>query len=311
MKWTKVAALLLIAMLLFGCSNAVVGRVGEAELKQDDVDKRLALFKLFSPDFDTSTIDRADIVDGLLEEQVVLSEAEKEGITVEDEEVEAAFQEIKQSLENQFGDEKKMASALKKFKLTMDDLKKLVENNMKIQQLYIQITADVEVPDEEVQKYYQDHIAEFKMPEQVKASHILVEEEKVANELKERLEKGDDFAELAKEHSIDPGSRESGGELGYFPRGQMVAEFDQAAFSTPVGELSSVTKTNHGYHIIKVEDKKPARTLTLEEVKPFLSMQLEAQKKDEKFLTYIEEIKTKYKPENKLAKDKPNKETQK
>lgn len=311
MRWIKVAALLLVMMLLFGCSNAVVGRVGEKEIKQADVDKRLAIFKLFSPDFDASTIDRADIVDQLLEEQAVLLEADKEGISVKEEEVEAAMEEIKTGLEGQFGDEKKMNSALKKFSVTMDDLKEIVVTNLKIQQLYTKVTADVKVTDDEVQKYYQDHIAEFKMPEQVKASHILVEEEKVANELKARLDKGEDFAELAKEFSTDPGSRESGGELGYFPAGKMVQEFDQVAFSTPVGEISPVTKTTFGYHIIKVEDKKPAYTLTLEEVKPFLSMQLESQKRDEKFMAYLEEIKTKYKPENKLAKDKPDQEKKK
>ncbi len=101
----------------------------------------------------------------------------------------------------------------------------------------------------------------------MKASHILVKEEKLAQELRERLEKGEDFAALAKEYSTDQGSRENGGQLGYFPAGKMVPEFDQAAFSTPVGQLSPVTKSQFGYHIIKVEDKKPARTQTLEEVK--------------------------------------------
>ena len=311
MKWTKVVTLLTVAFLLFGCSNAVVGRVGDKEIKQADVDKRISIFKLFSPDFDVSTIARADIVDQLLEEQVVMAEADKKDITVKDEDAQPAMDEIKKGLENQFGDEKKMASGLEKFKLTWDDLKEIVVNNIKIQKLYTQVTGDVKITDKEVEKYYQEHVAEFAMPEQVKASHILVKEEKLANELKARLEKGEDFAKLAKEHSIDPGSRESGGELGYFPAGRMVPEFDKAAFSTPVGQLSPVIKTEHGYHIIKVEDKKPARTLTLEEVKPFLAMQLESQKKDEKFLAYIEQLKAEAKPENKLVKDKPTKDNQK
>lgn len=305
LKWTKVAACLTVAFLLVGCSNTVVGRVGDKEIKQADVDKRIAIFKLFSPDFDVSTIARADIVDQLLEEQMVIAAADEKGITVTDEEAQLSMDEIKEGLENQFGDEKKTASTLKKFNITWDDLKEIVVNNIKIQQLYTQVTADVKVTDEEVQKYYQDHVAEFAMPEQVKASHILVEEEKLANELRTRIEKGEDFAELAKEHSADPGSRENGGELGYFSAGRMVPEFDKAAFSTPVGQISPVIKTEHGYHIIKVEDKKPARTLTLEEVKPFLSMQMENQKKNEKFLAYIEQLKTETQLENKLAKDKP------
>ncbi|MFY9187794.1 MAG: peptidylprolyl isomerase [bacterium] len=311
MRWIRVTALLTVVLLLFGCSSAVVGRVGEEEIKQADVDKRIAVFKLFSPNFDASAVERADIVDQLLDEKIVVVEAYKQGIRVKDEEVEAALAEVKKSLETQFGDEKKTNSALKKFNLTMDDLKEIVENNLKTQQLYTKVTAEVKVADEEVQKCYQDHLNEFQLPEEVKASHILVKEEKLAQELRERLEKGEDFAALAKEYSTDQGSRENGGQLGYFPAGKMVPEFDQAAFSTPVGQLSPVTKSQFGYHIIKVEDKKPARTQTLEEVKSFLAMQLESQKRDQEFWTFFEEIKTKYKPENKLAPDKTSEQNQK
>jgi len=311
MRWIRVTALLTVVLLLFGCSSAVVGRVGEEEIKQADVDKRIAVFKLFSPNFDASAVERADIVDQLLDEKIVVVEAYKQGIRVKDEEVEAALAEVKKSLETQFGDEKKTNSALKKFNLTMDDLKEIVENNLKTQQLYTKVTAEVKVADEEVQKCYQDHLNEFQLPEEVKASHILMKEEKLAQELRERLEKGEDFAALAKEYSTDQGSRENGGQLGYFPAGKMVPEFDQAAFSTPVGQLSPVTKSQFGYHIIKVEDKKPARTQTLEEVKSFLAMQLESQKRDQEFWTFFEEIKTKYKPENKLAPDKTSEQNQK
>lgn len=311
MRWIRVTALLTVVLLLFGCSSAVVGRVGEEEIKQADVDKRIAVFKLFSPNFDASAVERADIVDQLLDEKIVVVEAYKQGIRVKDEEVEAALAEVKKSLETQFGDEKKTNSALKKFNLTMDDLKEIVENNLKTQQLYTKVTAEVKVADEEVQKCYQDHLNEFQLPEEVKASHILVKEEKLAQELRERLEKGEDFAALAKEYSTDQGSRENGGQLGYFPAGKMVPEFDQAAFSTPVGQLSPVTKSQFGYHIIKVEDKKPARTQTLEEVKSFLAMQLESQKREQEFWTFFEEIKTKYKPENKLAPDKTSEQNQK
>lgn len=311
MRWIRVTALLTVVLLLFGCSSAVVGRVGEEEIKQADVDKRIAVFKLFSPNFDASAVERADIVDQLLDEKIVVVEAYKQGIRVKDEEVEAALAEVKKSLETQFGDEKKTNSALRKFNLTMDDLKEIVENNLKTQQLYTKVTAEVKVADEEVQKCYQDHLNEFQLPEEVKASHILVKEEKLAQELRERLEKGEDFAALAKEYSTDQGSRENGGQLGYFPAGKMVPEFDQAAFSTPVGQLSPVTKSQFGYHIIKVEDKKPARTQTLEEVKSFLAMQLESQKRDQEFWTFFEEIKTKYKPENKLAPDKTSEQNQK
>lgn len=295
---------LAVALLLSGCSSKrVVGTVGERSVVNADVDKRMALVKLFSPDLDLTKVPRADVVDQLLEENMLLAEAEKQGITVSADKVDAAYQEVEASLIGQFGDKAKLEAAFKKEGLAAQDLKAVVANNLTLQQLYTKVTGDIQVTETEVEKYYTEHQAEFQVPEQVKASHILVAEEKLAEEIRERLLEGEDFAELAKEYSIDPGSRESGGELGYFPPGQMVAEFDKAAFSTPVGELSPVVKTTFGYHIIKVEDKKPARTLTLDEVREYLAAQLEGQKKDEKFQAFVDDLRAKVKPENKLAKD--------
>ena len=93
------------------------------------------------------------------------------------------------------------------------------------------------------------------MVSQVRASHILVKTEKEANEILEQIKAGKDFAELAKKYSQCP-SGKRGGDLGYFGRGRMVPEFENAAFSTPKGEVSKPVKTQFGYHIIKVTDTK-------------------------------------------------------
>ncbi|HKM39266.1 MAG TPA: peptidylprolyl isomerase [bacterium] len=300
MRWIRFTALL-VALFVVGCSSAVVGRVGEKEITRADIDKRMAIFKLFSPDFDAGAVDKADIVDQLLDEQIVALEADAKKIKLEDDDIETAMEELETALETQFGDEKKVASALRKFGLTKDDLKEVIINSLITQQLFNQVIADVEVTPEEVEGYYQDHPDKFQLPEQIKASHILVDEEELAHELRGRIEEGEDFAQLAKQFSTDPGSGENGGDLGYFSPGQMVPEFDQAAFATAEGDISPVTKTDFGYHIIKVEDKKPPTTLELEEVESFLTAELKNQKCTEKFETYFQEAKNKHQPDNKLA----------
>ena len=291
-------------VLLAGCSNPnkVVGVVGDHELVNGDVEKRIAIVKLFAPDLDLSQVPRAEVVDQLLEELVMLQGAEEEGVTVEQEKRDQAFDEVQTSLESRFGDKAKLDEALKKAKITLDDVREVVDRNLKLQELYNKVTAEVTVTPEDVSLYYEEHKAEMELPEQVRASHILVDEEKLALELRDRLEKGEDFAALAKEYSTD-GSAAGGGDLGYFPRGRMVQEFEDAAFTTPVGEISPVVKTEFGYHIIQVTDKKPAHIMSLEEVRPFLEPMLEGQKKDEAFTAYVDSLKDKVKQENKLGKD--------
>lgn len=140
------------------------------------------------------------------------------------------------------------------------------------------LTGQVKVSDEQVEEYYEDNIDTFKEKKQVKARHILFkleenakpEEEAKAREKAEAVLKkakaGEDFAELAKKHSEGPTAKD-GGDLGYFSENQMVKPFEEAAFKLNKGEVSDLVRTSFGYHIIKVEDVKEARTKSLEEVK--------------------------------------------
>lgn len=94
------------------------------------------------------------------------------------------------------------------------------------------------------------------MSEEVEAEHILVEDEELANEIKEKLDNGEDFAELATEHSTDPGSAAEGGSLGVIPVGQFVPEFEDAAYTLDIDVISDPIKSDHGFHIIRVTDKR-------------------------------------------------------
>jgi foldase protein PrsA len=128
----------------------------------------------------------------------------------------------------------------------------MAKDNVLINKLVDSWTKNVKVTDSEAEKYYNDNKSQFEV---VKASHILVSDEKTANEIYDKLMKGANFADLAKQYSIDTSTKDNGGELGEFTRGTMVTEFENAAFALKPREISKPVKTQYGYHIIKSEGK--------------------------------------------------------
>jgi peptidyl-prolyl cis-trans isomerase D len=140
----------------------------------------------------------------------------------------------------------------------------------------------IQVSPQDVQRNYEDNQQQYSTPEQVRASHILLKTEgkddaavkKQAEDLLAKVKAGADFAQLATKYSEDDASKVKGGDLDFFPKGQMVPEFDKAAFSMKVGEISPLVKTQYGYHIIKVTDKKPATTKSLDEVRAQIEDQI-------------------------------------
>jgi peptidyl-prolyl cis-trans isomerase D len=150
-----------------------------------------------------------------------------------------------------------------------------------------QLRAKVTVTPQEIESYYNSNVQQFQTPEQVRASHILIKTDgkneadakKQADDiLKQAKAPGADFAALAKKYSEDDGSKANGGDLDYFTRGRMVPEFEQAAFAMQPGQISDLVKSQFGFHIIKVVDKKPAATRSLDEVRPQIQQTLAAQR---------------------------------
>ena len=125
---------------------------------------------------------------------------------------------------------------------------------------------NIHATDEEIKEYYEENKNLFKSKYIFKAKHILIESEEKANKLKELCEKGEEFEELAKEHSMCP-SKEVGGDLGEFTQGQMVLEFENACIDAEVGKVTEPVKTQFGYHLIKLESKTDPEQLDLESVK--------------------------------------------
>lgn len=164
-----------------------------------------------------------------------------------------------------------------------------------IGQLAMAKTVDgIEVTDEEVKEFYDANPQMFVQGETVQAKHILVDDEAKAEELKLAIEAGAvSFEEAAKDNSSCP-SKEAGGDLGTFGRGQMVPEFDKAAFEAEVGKVIGPVKTDFGYHLIKVENRTEAVTQEFEAIKDQLKNQMWQQKSNEAFAAKLTELKEKF-----------------
>ena len=125
-----------------------------------------------------------------------------------------------------------------------------------LRDLYFDKTVKDSVSDAEAKKFYDAQVGGAEVEDEVRARHILVDSKEKARELFEKVAYGTDFAELAKQNSKDPGSKDQGGDLGYFSRGQMVPQFEEAAFKLQKGEVSQPFETQFGWHILKVDDRR-------------------------------------------------------
>jgi len=178
----------------------------------------------------------------------------------------------------------------KDFKDEFAKIKKRIEKDLAIQVWQKRELDKIKISDKELRRYYNKNKEEFNEKESVHARHILVKTEDEAKKIISELKslKGDalkdKFIELAKEKSTGP-SGPKGGDLGYFAQGQMVPEFNDKVFSMKVGEISEPVKTQFGYHVIYLEDKKAKKTRAFSEVKPFIEQRL----KMEKFKTVIKD----------------------
>lgn len=152
-----------------------------------------------------------------------------------------------------YGGEKAFNEIMNYQGYTLDDMKDSITMNMQIKRL---LEPTISISEEEIVNFFEQNKAYLDQKEQVKARHILVETEEQAKEIKGKIASGENFEELAKEYSMDDLSKELGGDLGFFGRGEMVPSFEEAAFSLDIGEVSNPIKSNYGYHIIMVDDKK-------------------------------------------------------
>ena len=237
-----------------------------------------------------------DSLSYLIDNKIVEVAAAKENVKISDEDVDAEMKEFVEAN----GGEESFYAALEQSGMTEKDIETEIVNYLKIVKL---LESEVEITEDEMKTYFEENKDSFNQSEQVEASHILVENEETANEVKEKLDKGEDFVELAKEYSIDTSNAENGGELEYFSKGTMVEEFENIAFSMNVGDISDPVKTDYGYHIISVTDKKEAKEANFEDHKEEIKQTMFDQEISTKYSTWIMEQREKLDIENTLVEE--------
>ena len=248
---------------------------------------------------------RGQILEKLIVENLLSEKVKKDGITVTDEEVDNTITAMLSSQPQPFSLEdykNKLAEHGRNFEEEREQIREQLAYQ-KI--LKSQLGGKINATDEEAQKYYDENLKLFETAEKIRASHILIkpvyvkggdmnEPEaqalKKAKDVLQKIKNGADFAVLAKASSACP-SASNGGDLGFFSKGEMTPEFEEAAFKLQVGQVSDIVQTEYGYHIIKVTDHKDAGTISFDEAKEKIIEQLMRNKQIELTNEFIESLK--------------------
>ncbi|MET3729780.1 foldase protein PrsA [Fictibacillus halophilus] len=252
-KWMLSVGLTAGLISLSACNNAG-GADSEAivESKAGDITKEQFYNKMKDQYGD-------QVLNQMIDEMVL-----EDKYKVTDKEIEKETEKIKEEL----GGEEAFKQALEQNGLS--DEKQLKERIKSMLLNEKAATEGVKISEDEMKKTFEE-----KYKTEVKASHILVDDEKTAKEVQKKLNEGGDFAKLAEEYSKDPGSKSKGGDLGFFGKGAMVPEFDKVAFTLEKGKTSELVKSEYGYHIIKVTDKRENK---FEDKKEQIEQELKQQK---------------------------------
>ena len=245
------------------------------------------------------------ILDNLIDRELLLQRAKSLKMAVPAQQVDTQMEQLLQ----RFPSKEAFDQALMAQNLTLDSVKKDVESQLLRQQLVKKEILDkVNVSAGDVQTFYDKNKDKYVEEEQVRARHILIkvppevsptDEAKLkgkADDALKRAKQGEDFAGLATELS-DDGSKENGGDLGFFPRGRMVPAFEEVAFTLQPGQTSEVVRSQFGYHIIKVEDRKTGRALAFDEAKSQVKDDLTQQQTYERYQQYMAGLRSKAKVE--------------
>ncbi len=215
---------------------------------------------------------RDKVLENLINLELLAQESQKQNIQIEAPAVEQQFNAFRSRFQNDAEFEK----VLSEMAFTEDEIRAKIRETLAVRKLIsLKVEEGLSVSDEELRSFYQENRSVFQQPEKVRARHILVKVDpetdkekarKTIDAARARLVKGEDFAAVAREVSEGPSAPE-GGDLGFFGRGQMVAPFEEAAFSLETGEISPVVETRFGYHVVQVTDHEPEKILAYDEVK--------------------------------------------
>lgn len=319
MKLIKLSSALLLLSLVMPVLVCAGGRKEKADLSnaaavvngtvitKDEYNKEMGLFKeqmatqqQVLSDEQLSQFSK-DLLENLIQRVLLDQEIAKAKIKVDVKTVDEELAAIK----SQFPTAEEYTAALAEQGFTEETLKSQISKTKARDAFFDEkFRKNVNISDDDAMTYYATHTEIFSQPEQVRASHIIIllppgasddEIKQALTQIKSvetKLKNGGDFAALAKEYSMD-GSKDRGGDLDFFGPGEMVPQFEEAAFALNVGETSGIVETQFGYHLIKLTDRKPATTMDFEVVKADLKDYLSQEKVVAAVNDYLAELRKK------------------
>jgi parvulin-like peptidyl-prolyl isomerase len=239
---------------------------------------------------------RKKVVEQLIEDRLILSEAKKQNIEVTEKELDQRMEEVGKH----FKSKAEFEAALAEQKLTMKELRKRNREQMMVRKMIDrQVGSRISISPVEVSEYYTKHADDFMQPEEVRLSNILIrpkdganwaQAQKQAKEILERIRSGGDFAALAKEYSSGPNASE-GGSMGYVKKGDLLPAIENIVFNLREGDVSDVIQTGLGYHIFKVEEKRTRRAKELSEVRREVEEAIFKEKIKDKIRAWVDNLK--------------------
>ena len=328
-KLIATVAILTIAASAMGCKmiektpeaiqKTVVATVGNEKITKGDFDKEIGsqIKQQFGEDYASNDKVKEQVaqakkqgLDSLVTQNILLQKATELNLKPSDDEINTKIDETMNQYKTQYPEEGQFESLLEQNGFTQDEFKEFLKKQIIISAVQEDMVKDIAVTDEDVQTYYDENKeTQYTVGAGATVSHILVAEKASdgsvdfdasltkANELKAKLDAGADFATLAKENSVDPGSKDQGGSLGFqtYNSTQLVPEFVDGYKNLKENEVSAPVKSQYGYHIIKATGLKEAQVTSLDQVKDQIKSTLLQQKQSEAFNSKIEEWKTELK----------------
>lgn len=298
------AAALALAVTAAGCgSSGVVAKVNGEKITREEFDSIVTVAK--KQDTTLASLKEGDamllqykrmILDSMIEAVLVRQEAKRLGIKVTDKDIDAKLAEIKAS----YPDENSFNEVVKQSGMTMEQIRQSISDQLIYQALYDKVAPAPKIAEDQIKKYYEDNKStQFTKEPEAHLQHILFAEDDkaTAEKVLKEVKGGADFGALAAKYSTDPGSKNSGGDLGSAPTSRYVKEFQEAADKLKVGEVSGLVKTQFGWHIIKKLGETPGGIQPYEEVKDLIKSTLEQEARTKAWNDYLAKLKEKAKIE--------------
>jgi len=284
----------IVALAIFGYiqisgvkDQTIVASVNNEKIASKELDRGYDFLFLITgyPEEYKQIITKEAYLDQLINENLLLQEAKEQNFALSNKKVD---ERLKEMMDQNLLTEEQFEDRLKEGGFSLDYFKEYYKRQLTISDFLNEtLFSEIEIADSEIKEYYESNKESYSSQEgQIRARHILVETEKEANEILKEIRKGADFAELAEKRSIGPSST-VGGDLGFFGKGTMIKEFEQAAFGLRIGQVSDPVKTEYGWHIIK---REPG-VIPYEEAKESIRELLSIEKQKQAFQDYMENLK--------------------